>query len=56
MQGYLVSYEFNEGEDQEVGGDILVQWYESGGVENRPETYEVQSWVFMIQNGIGNSY
>ena len=25
-----------------------VKWYETGGVENRPETYEVHSWVFMI--------
>ena len=23
-------------------------------VENRPETYEVHSWVFMIQNGTGH--
>ena len=54
MQRYLISYEFNDGEDQEKGGDMLVKWYESGGVENRPETYEVHSWAFMIQNGIGH--
>ena len=44
MQRYLISYEFNDGEDQETGGHMLVEWYESGGVENRPETYEVCSW------------
>ena len=45
MQRYLISYEFNDGEDQETGGDMLVKWYESGGVENRPDTYEVNSWL-----------
>ena len=54
MQRYLISYEFNDGEDQEIGGDMLVEWYETGGVENRPENYEVLSWVFMIQNGTGH--
>ena len=52
MQRYLITYEFNDGQDQETGGDMLVKWYESGGVENRPETYEVHSWAFMIQNSI----
>ena len=33
MQRYLISYEFNDGEDQETGGEMLVKWYESGGVE-----------------------
>ena len=35
---------------------MLVEWYEyeSGGVEKRPETYEVYALVFMIQNGFGN--
>ena len=46
MQRYLISYEFNDGEDQEAGDDMLVKWYETGGVENRPENYEVHSWVF----------
>ena len=39
MQRYLISYEFNDGEDQEIGGDMLVKWYESGVIENRSETY-----------------
>ena len=54
MQRYLISYEFNDGDDQEVAGDMLLKWYESGGVENSPETYDVHSWVFMIQNGIAH--
>jgi len=41
MQLCLISYEINDGEDHEAGWDKLVEWYESGGVENRPETYEV---------------
>ena len=38
MQGYLISYELNDGERQETGGDMLIKWYELGGVENKPKT------------------
>tara|TARA_Y100001968_G_C18741118_1_gene429026 strand:+ start:117 stop:413 length:297 start_codon:yes stop_codon:yes gene_type:complete len=55
MQRYLISYQFNDGNAQEEGGEMLIDWYESGGPENRPEGYEVESWVFMHQNGIGHS-
>ena len=55
MQRYLISYEFADGEDLEEGGEMLINWYESGGPQNRPENYEVHSWIFMIQNGIGHS-
>ena len=55
MQRYLISYEFTDGEDQEEGGEMLLNWYESGGPQNRPENYEVHSWIFMVQNGIGHS-
>ena len=55
MQRYLISYEFTDGEDQEEGAEMLINWYESGGPQNRPENYEVHSWVFMVQNGIGHS-
>ena len=53
MQRYLISYEFTDGEDQEEGAEMLINWYESGGPQNRPENYEVHSWIFMVQNGIG---
>ena len=36
MQRYLISYEFTDGEDQEEGGEMLINWYESGGPQNRP--------------------
>ena len=55
MQRYLISYEFTDGEDQEEGAEMLINWYESGGPRNRPENYEVHSWIFMVQNGIGHS-
>ena len=55
MQRYLISYEFTDGEDQEEGAEMLINWYESGGPQNRPENYEVHSWIFMVQNGIGHS-
>ena len=51
---YFISYDFNEGEDQKTGGNMLVDWYVSEGIENRPETYEVYSWLFMIQNCVRN--
>ena len=51
MQRYLISYEFTDGEDQEEGAEMLINWYESGGPQNRPENYEVHSWIFMVQNG-----
>ena len=43
MQRYLISYEFTDGEDQEEGAEMLINWYESGGPQNRPENYEVHS-------------
>ena len=46
MQRYLISYEFTDGEDQEEGAEMLINWYESGGPQNRPENYEVHSWIF----------
>ena len=49
MQRYLISYEFTDGEDQEEGAEMLINWYESGGPQNRPENYEVHSWIFMVQ-------
>jgi len=55
MQRYLITYQFYDGESQQEGGDMLIEWYESGGPDNRPEGYDVQSWIFMPQNGKGHS-
>ena len=51
MQRYLISYKFTDGEDQEEGAEMLINWYESGGPQNRPENHEVHSWIFMDIHG-----
>ncbi len=55
MQRYLISYKFYDGESQGKGGEMLIEWFESGGPQNRPEGYDVHSWIFMPQNGKGQS-
>ena len=55
MQRYLISYKFYNGDMQEEGGQMLLEWYEDGGPNKRPEGYEVHSWIFMHQNGSGHS-
>ena len=55
MQLFLISYKFYDGKKQEEGGAMLIEWYEAGGPENRPKGYEVNSWIFMPQNGSGQS-
>jgi len=52
MQRYLISYEFTDGEDQEEGAEMLINWYESGGPQNRPENYEVHSWILWFKMGL----
>tara|TARA_B100001109_G_C18674284_1_gene385554 strand:+ start:124 stop:345 length:222 start_codon:yes stop_codon:yes gene_type:complete len=34
---------------------MLKEWYDNGGPKNRPEGYEVKSWIFLSQNGNGCS-
>ena len=55
MQKFLISYEFNSNEDKLKGGEMLIEWHASKGPEKRPANYIVHSWIFMMQNGIGNS-
>ncbi len=52
---FLISYKFYNATAQEKGADMLIDWYEKGGPENRPEGYLVKSWIFMPQNGSGYS-
>ena len=54
MQRYLISYKFYDGNSQEKGGEMLVDWYEGGGPQNRPDGYEVHSWIFMHQLSLLN--
>ncbi len=55
MQNFLISYEFNSSTDKKKGGEMLVEWHDLKGPEKRPSNYIVQSWIFMIQSGIGYS-
>ena len=34
---------------------MLREWYDKGGSQNRPEGYEVKSWIFLPQYGNGYS-
>ena len=48
---FLISYKFNDANAQEKGAKMLTQWYDKGGPQNRPENYEVKSWIFLPQHG-----
>ncbi len=28
---------------------MLTEWYDKGGPQNRPENYDVKSWIFLLQ-------
>ena len=30
---------------------MLKEWYDNGGLQKRPEGYDVQSWIFLPQHG-----
>ena len=34
---------------------MLKEWYDNGGLQKRPEGYDVQSWIFLPQHGNGYS-
>ena len=34
---------------------MLKEWYYKGGPQNRPEGYDVKSWIFLPQHGNGYS-
>ena len=52
---FLISYKFNDADAQDNGAKMLIEWYDKGGPENRPEGYDVKSWVFLPQHGNGYS-
>ena len=37
------------------GAKMLNEWYDKGGPQNRPEGYDVKSWIFLPQHGNGYS-
>ena len=52
---FLISYKFTNADAQEEGAKMLREWYDKGGPQNRPEGYNVKSWVFLPQSGNGYS-
>ena len=52
---FLISYKFNDAKAQDKGSKMLKEWYAQGGPQNRPEGYNVQSWIFLPQHGNGYS-
>ena len=52
---FLFSYKFTDANAQEKGSKMLKEWYDNGGPQNRPEGYDVQSWIFLPQHGNGYS-
>ena len=52
---FLISYKFNDANSQEKGSKMLKERYDKGGPQNRPEGYDVKSWIFLPQHGSGYS-
>ena len=52
---FLISYKFTDANAQEKGAKMLTEWYDKGGPQNRPEGYDVKSWIFLPQHGNGYS-
>ena len=52
---FLISYKFTDAIPQDKVYKILKEWYDKGGARNRPEGYEVKSWIFLPQHGNGYS-
>ena len=47
---FLIAYKFNDANAQDKGSKILKEWYDKGGPQNRPEGYDVKSWIFLPQH------
>ena len=50
---FLISYKFSDANAQAKGAKMLKEWYDKGGPQNRPEGYDVKSWIFLPQHGNG---
>ena len=46
---FLISYKFNDANAQKKGSKMLREWYDNGGLQNRPEDYDVQSWRELLE-------
>tara|TARA_B100000886_G_C20029472_1_gene329206 strand:- start:280 stop:474 length:195 start_codon:yes stop_codon:yes gene_type:complete len=52
---FLIYYKLSDANAQEKGAKMLTEWYDNGGVQNRPKNYDVKSWIFLPQHGNGYS-
>ena len=52
---FLTSYKFTDANAQEKCAKMLTEWYDKGGSQNRPENYDVKSWIFLPQHGNSHS-
>ena len=52
---FLISYKFTDANAQDKGSKMLKEWYDKGGPQNRPDGYNVKSWIFLPQHGSGYS-
>ena len=50
---FLISYKFTDANAQDKGSKILNEWCDKGGSQNRPDDYDVKSWIFLPQHGNG---
>ena len=46
---FLISYEFTDANAQKKGAKLLKEWYDEGGPKNRPEGYDVKSWISYLK-------
>ena len=52
---FLISYKFTDANAQEKGSKMLKEWYDKGGPQNRPDGYDVKSWIFLLKQGNSHS-
>ena len=50
---FQISHKFTDANAQDKGAKMLKEWYDKGGSQNRPEGYDVKSWIFLPQHGNG---
>ena len=52
---FLISYKFTDAGAQNNWSKMPKEWHDKGGPQNRPEGYDVKSWIFLPQHGNGYS-
>ena len=52
---FLITYKFNDSNSQEKGSKMLKKWYDNGGPQNIPRSYDLKFRIFLPQYGNGYS-